>query len=338
MRIEEAYKYCKEDNDYVLLLKELLTDKKYQTQHCYKTVCNFYKYKIKFNSLNELIERIEKTKISSSGLDIQILRYGIEEGTKRYNEHIKINSEKNSGENNAMFGVDMITRLQNKHGEDWEKYYEKFKENSARPGVLNGSFGKTNQELCFNKWMKSGLTIEECKIKYHLNQNKNVASGERNGSFGKTPNHKCGAGWSGRYKNYYFRSLLELSYIIYLEENNINFKSAECIRIKYKDENNNIKTYAPDFLLIDENKIVELKPKNLQKMKINLLKFEAARIYSSQNNYEFIVMDFPLIKMDKITILVESNIIKFNAKPYQKYLDYLDKLNSNNIKVLSQQN
>lgn len=85
-------------------------------------------------------------------------------------------------------------------------------------------------------------------------------------------------GYNGYYKNYHFRSLLELSYLIYLVENNIEFESAESGKhsINYTFKNKN-RRYYPDFYLKESSEYIEIKPSSLINSDLNKIKFKSAR-------------------------------------------------------------
>ena len=108
------------------------------------------------------------------------------------------------------------------------KLSENFKgeKNPNYKNKLNGNKGL----LKFSKKCK-GKTFEEIygkekalKIKQKISDK---TSGENNAMFGKPAPKRSGNGWSGYYKSHYFRSMLELYYLIYLTDNNINFESGE---------------------------------------------------------------------------------------------------------------
>lgn len=89
--------------------------------------------------------------------------------------------------------------------------------------------------------------------------------GPLNPQYGKSPAKQAGRGIWGKFNGTHFRSSLELFYLIYWFENNITIKSAETseFRVEYLTIDQTIRTYSPDFLLISENKLVEVKPENL---------------------------------------------------------------------------
>ena len=80
--------------------------------------------------------------------------------------------------------------------------------------------------------------------------------------YGKPSPQGSGNGWSGWYKGWYFRSLLELSYmILVIERFNISWSNGEKIKITYKNFSGINRNYFPDFLL-NNKYIIEIKPKN----------------------------------------------------------------------------
>ena len=81
--------------------------------------------------------------------------------------------------------------------------------------------------------------------------------------YGKPAPIGSGNGWSGWYKGWYFRSLLELSFMInVIERFNMPWISAEnqTYKISYVDTNLKQRNYYADFI-IDNKYIVECKPK-----------------------------------------------------------------------------
>lgn len=166
----------------------------------------------------------------------------------------------------------------------------------------------------YNKKQK-GKSWEERygKEKAELIKQKESAanSGKNNPMFGKPAPQGSGNGWSGWYNGLYFRSLLELSFIV----NNGNIKGAECISIPYIDYKGRQRTYHPDFYT--DKCIIEIKPKKLLKALNNVKKFEAANKYCENNGLEF-------------KILTEENINKLTYEEIKQLHDnkeivFLDK-------------
>lgn len=201
-----------------------------------------------------------------------------------------------------------------------DKIKKKLSEHSS--GKNNPMYGKkehTKGIVAFGKSCK-GKTWEEIhgkelsdKLKKQMSE-KN--SGKNNPMYGKPSPQGSGNGWCGWYNNLFFRSILELSFLI----KNPNVKSAEYIKIPYKDYNGNERNYLPDF--IDEVNLYEIKPSYLVDSKENQLKFEAARVYCENNNLNFkIITDLDINRLSDsdIKLLRESNKIKFIDRYEEKF-------------------
>lgn len=194
------------------------------------------------------------------------------------------------------------------YGEEKAKELKKLR-SEKNPGKLRK--GKTNIEY-----------YGEEKAKEIFNKHSIATQGEKNNMYGKPSPQGSGNGWCGWYKKYFFRSILELSFIInYVEKNNINILSAEKIKIPYI-YNENKRNYLPDYI-DDNNKILyEIKPKHLLKAIENKLKFEEAEKWCLNNGYIFKVMteyDFQKLSTNDIKILRENNEIKFIDRYEKKF-------------------
>ncbi len=134
-------------------------------------------------------------------------------------------------------------------------------------------------------------------------------------------------GIAGLYLNkYWFRSLVELSYILYLEKNNIKWETAETTDyiIKYKDSCNIERRYHPDFFLIENKQLIEIKPKNLQKDLVVLEKAKAAQDFCKNNGLEYLLLDF---KVDYLEINNELKIgnVNFAQGNLERFLKAFNK-------------
>jgi len=163
-----------------------------------------------------------------------------------------------------------------------------------------------------------------------LNISKRV-SGEGNPMFGKPSPIGSGNGWQGWYKNNYFSSLLELSFMIKMEQEN---KTIETLSGKnnYKinyNFNGVQRTYFPDFLV--DNKIIEIKPKRLCNTQQNIKKFEAAKEKYGDNFQVITEFEFDKINFDEIILLEESGELKFIPRYEEKLNVYRTKIYSSNL-------
>lgn len=139
--------------------------------------------------------------------------------------------------------------------------------------------------------------------------------------YGKPPvNSDWGWGWSGKYRNYNFRSLLELNYIIYLLKEKIEFKSAEKLEYSVDYTYENVKRkYYPDFYLIDKDEIIEIKPKYYLNDDYVMTKVNSA-IQKFGNRYKVVTED-EVIRCDKNILINEYNEgnLSFNGKYDKKF-------------------
>lgn len=193
----------------------------------------------------------------------------------------------------------------------------------ANKGENNSNFG--------GKWhglnpasSQKGKTLEDLYGKEKANNIKNkisiASSGENNSMYGKPSPPGSGNGWSGWYNNWYFRSLLELSFMInVIERFNFTWLGAEKekYKIHYIDWNNKKRTYHPDFVL-NEKYLIEIKPKYLWNSETVKRKCEAAKIFCDDRNLKFkITSCIKLLTHNEIEQLIKENKVKF-IKRYQE--------------------
>lgn len=147
-----------------------------------------------------------------------------------------------------------------------------------------------------------------------------MQTGKTGSAYGKPPTKSWSRGYFGYYKEkFHFRSLLELSYIIHLEENKISWQSGEDQDwlIEYKDEYNGDRTYWPDFLL-NGNKIVEIKPSQLHNHPDIARKNEAAIKFCNERGWNFEILD-PKTNYRKIKQEYLAGFIVFGADWDKKF-------------------
>lgn len=125
---------------------------------------------------------------------------------------------------------------------------------------------KRASEIFKSKWANDEAFAKKA-ISNLINNSDNVKIG-----FGK-------GGLKGVYKNIYYDSGLELSFIIWCLKENIKIKRYDKNPIDYIDENGVSRKYYPDFI-INENDVVEIKGSGLwyrKNYQRNILKIEAAK-------------------------------------------------------------
>jgi hypothetical protein len=236
-------------------------------------------------------------------------------------------SERFKGKNNPMWGKtgSLNPFYGKKHTEETKRKiienrnYSSYKTEKFRKkisdltkGKKNPMYGKTVYDVWFKKYGKkiADEKMEELKLKQSF-----LNSGEKNKMFGRPSPKNSGNGICGRYKNWFFRSLLELSYMInVIERFNLVWETGEKEKYKIEYEFNGVnRNYFPDFII--ENKyIVELKPKKLQKTLLNQSKFLYAEKFCLENGYKFKVTNIKNINKKELLLLIDNGLVNLTNK------------------------
>lgn len=256
-----------------------------------------------------------------------IEKYGVIEGVRRWKKYCDAQRYTDSEEY-------FIEKYGERHGPQKWKDHQTSKLNNE--DVYISKYGTAEGGRRWEEFKeKSKNTIEnfirvhgdiQGKIKYdnYLINLSNAQKGSKNNMFGRPSPIGSGNGWSGWYKDWYFRSLRELSYVLYLDQSNQRWESTESkkFRIKYIDDKGNDRNYYPDFL-VNGNELIEIKPNSLQGTIINKLKAEAAVIFCEKNGYSYKMLDFSINDAIIIEKYKEGQIkflSKWEMKFKQKYL------------------
>jgi predicted RNA-binding Zn-ribbon protein involved in translation (DUF1610 family) len=226
------------------------------------------------------------------------------------------------GTNNPFYGKNhnesTIDKIRESNKNNITKYQSdefRNKISEINKGYKNPMFGKTFYQCWVDKYGEdiSNEKMIEIKRKHSFNN-----SGEKNNMYGKPSPNGSGNGWSGWYKDFFFKSLKELSFIIYMEDNEIEYESAERkkFKIPYIDFNDRLRNYYPDFFLPKEKLIVECKPTHLFNSIEVLNKRKAAELFCKENGYEYRIID-PIKLSDK-------DILEVYKKGTLKFIDRYD--------------
>ena len=126
--------------------------------------------------------------------------------------------------------------------------------------------------------------------------------GKDNHQFGKPAHKLSGSGVKGYYRDVYFRSLLEASFIHFLFQNNLKFENGELKKyaMTYILDDKE-RTYYSDFVVHDI--LYEVKPKSLVNTRQNIAKANAAKTWCMKNNKQY-----KIITENEICRLNESEI------------------------------
>lgn len=234
---------------------------------------------------------------------------------------------KNTGKDNPFFGRKISEELREilKNLDRSYTQTEDFKQKMSivTSGENNGMYGRSFYDVWLEKYGKD-IADEKMSTLKKIHSENNL--GEKSYWYGKSSPKGSGNGWSGHYNNHYFRSLRELSFIIDMDEKNINWKSAESIKIPYIKSDGNKSFYRPDFLY--ENYLIEIKPIKLMYIEINKLKKAAAILYCKENNLIYKMIDIEIC-FDKISKLFDDGMIIFTERYKEKFKKFRKKMGQN---------
>lgn len=237
-----------------------------------------------------------------------------------------------TGENNPMFGMygNKNPFFGKKHTEESKKKivrnrdeskYKTFefreKISKVTSGNKNPMFGRSVYSVWVEKYGEE--TAMKKMEEYKLKQSK-LNSGSKNSMYGKPTPKGSGNGWSGWYKGWFFRSLMELSYMInVIEKFNLVWESAETDKFVMKFIDNGVeRTYRPDFF-IGNKYLVEIKPKKLWNSYLVNQKKNVSILFCEKNNYKYKLRDVPKISYKEIVSLVENDTLIFTDRYKKKY-------------------
>ena len=240
------------------------------------------------------------------------------------------------GKNNPFYGKKHSKKSMNKRlktletSDKWQKSVEhkrtpeyKKKISEKMSGENNGRFGLGSLKDIWT--MKYGKKeAERRNIEWKEKQRKN-SSGKDNPMYGKPSPQGSGNGWSGWYNGWFFRSLGELSYMInVIEKNNIKWESAEKSKwgIKYKDYKGTDRTYFADFILLENNKMIECKPQKLiDGSPLVMAKKKAAKKFCKKHNLQYELVDAIKLLPNEIKELYLSKKIKFIDRYEKRFIE-----------------
>lgn len=182
-----------------------------------------------------------------------------------------------------------------------------------------GKFSRDNHSSkCLEKFYKMNWDEKYGKeradrMREHAKTHNNLVPkyGKDNPQFGKPAHKKSGRGISGYYKGYFFRSLLEASFIHHMVTSNIKFENGEKRKyaIPYIFDGRN-RNYFCDFVI--DGDYYEIKPSKLLTYPQNIEKFKYAETHCNNKGVSFFVKtekDFNILPKKELDFLVKDGLI-----------------------------
>ncbi len=237
-------------------------------------------------------------------------------------------SKNMTGSNNHFFGKSHTIESKDKKIKNTDYSVYKTKEfrdkmSEVTSGTKNAMFGRSVYSVWVEKYgvTEADRRMESAKQKWSLS-----SSGENNGMFGVPSPHGCGAGWSGWYKGYFFRSLHELAFLIKTPLDNVSSAEGKEYAIKYVIDGVE-RNYFADYI-IDNNTLVEIKPKALQTTKENIIKKEYAEKYCSERGLLYKLIDCGSVDYIALKGEIESGNVTLTERTKEKFDKYMKSINT----------
>lgn len=228
------------------------------------------------------------------------------------------------------YGKEEADKLKNefryKLHESWNRLSDEEKKNQnakkGSPGKNNPMYGRSVYDVWLEKYGKEEADRRMAELKQKRSER---SKGKNNPMYGKPAPKGSGNGISGWYKDWYFRSLRELSYMVnVIEKEGHEWRSLDNtsdFRIKYLDANGHERSYCPDFL-IDNKIVVEIKPKKLQELDLVVRKQNAAIMYCKTRNLVHIITDVEILDFSIIEKMVNDGVVRLTDKSLKKFNQY----------------
>lgn len=193
--------------------------------------------------------------------------------------------------------------------------------NNMRKAINNSNKQMMHNRNLYDIWLeKYGKEIADKKSLERNNKISLKTSGKNNPMYGKPSPTGSGNGWCGWYKNWHFRSLLELSYMInIIERFNLKWENAEQKKYSVPYKINGVDhVYYPDFVINDKY-IVDCKPKNLCSNELNVIKKNNAIPHFQKIGLKFKFVRCRRLTNDEIIKLYKDKKIRFTNKYELKF-------------------
>lgn len=230
-------------------------------------------------------------------------------------EHDAITSGlKNNGFKNKKHTKETKDKIRNHPNQKNVLAHHNYKTRKIISGKDHHFTGKHHTKNMMEIWTrKYGLVEAEKRLTEYLQKKSIAMSGTNNHMYGKPSPHGSGNGISGWFNNViFFRSLLELNFLVTCHKLKYTVRSTECKEFQVKYYSIDFyRNYYPDFIL-NEKYIVECKPERLIHTLNNQAKFKAA--VEKWGVEKFKVITPPKFDIHRIPQLIQDGLIKLTDK------------------------
>jgi hypothetical protein len=193
-------------------------------------------------------------------------------------------------------------------------------------GKNNPMYGRS----VYSVWVeKYGKEIADKKMESYRKKQSENTRGKKNPMFGKPSPSGSGKGYSGWYKQWYFRSLMELTFIIrVIERYNLKWELGE--QKKYTVPyifNGAERTYRPDFV-IEGKYMVEIKPRAMKKNEEVKAKAASAETFCKKRGMKYKLFTGTILPYMKIKAMYVEGVFTLNAaseKRFEKHYQITNK-------------
>lgn len=198
-------------------------------------------------------------------------------------------------------------------------------------GISNGRYGKTIEQITLAKYGEEVGSQKYQEWSKKLGEH-GFQEGSLNPSFGKSPPHNSGRSYKGWYKALFFRSTLELAFLLKYETENDCLPHTgdnEKYRVIYKGLSGKNRTYVPDFVCLINNAVYELKcaafvsrPENVAKAKVAEVKYQSVglsyKIFTEKDvdnfNCDRFLSELKHLHETGVITLTNKSVIKLNNR------------------------
>lgn len=132
--------------------------------------------------------------------------------------------------------------------------------------------------------------------------------------------------FKGYYKNWFFRSLKELSFALLCEKNGAKWRGAETeeFAVFYKDIYGKIHKHYPDFF-VDDHIVVEVKPTKHQRGKLVQLKAEAMKKFCESKGYTYQMVSPRKVNIEELESLIQSGEVQILEEQETNIKQYINR-------------